>query len=119
MRKPENINDVIRHDLCNRCGSCVGLSGGKIVFADRTGKYLPVIKEPLDDETASLVWNACSGKGFDFPAQKVSVFGDPKGHAYIGHYQHIYIGHTNDPEIRLNSASGGVLSAILVWLLQK
>ena len=48
VKKPETINDVIRHDLCNRCGSCVGLSGGKIVFEDRTGKYLPVIKEPLD-----------------------------------------------------------------------
>jgi len=117
VKKPETIHDVIRHDLCNRCGSCVGLSAGKIVFEDRTGKYLPVIKEPLDDETASLVWNACSGKGFDFPAQKVSVFGDPEGHAYIGHYQQIYTGHTNDPVIRLNSASGGILSSILVWLL--
>lgn len=119
MRKPENIEDVIRHDLCNRCGSCVGLSDGKIVFGDRTGKYLPEIIEQLDAETSELVWKACSGKGFDFPGQRVSVFGDPEGHAYIGHYQNIYIGHATDQEIRLNSASGGIISAIMIWLLEK
>lgn len=119
MRKPENIQDVIRHDLCNRCGSCVGLSGGKIVFSDRTGSYLPVIREPLDGSTSQLVWEACSGKGFDFPKQRVSVFGDPEGHPFIGHYKKIYIGNSTDPEIRLNAASGGIISAVLIWLLGK
>ncbi len=119
MRKPENIKDVIRHDLCNRCGSCVGLSGGRIVFNDRTGRYLPVIREPLDKETSQLVWEACSGKGFDFPKQKVSVFGDPEGHPFIGHYKKIYTGFSKDPEIRLNAASGGIISTILIWLLEK
>lgn len=119
MRKPENIKDVIRHDLCNRCGSCVGLSGGKIVFNDRTGKYLPVIREALDNETSQLVWDACSGKGLDFPKYRMSVFGNTEGHPFIGHYKEINTGFSKDPEIRLNGASGGILSAILIWLLEK
>ena len=120
VKSPEKIQDIFRHDLCNRCGSCVGLSGGKIVFGDRTGEYLPIISKPLDEGTSRLVWQACSGKGFNFPEQKVSVFGDPKGgHPFIGHYQKIYIGFSKDPEVRLNSASGGILSAILIWLLEK
>ena len=113
MKRPRNIEDVIRHDLCNRCGSCVGLSGGRIVFEDREGSYLPRILEPLDKETEELVWHACSGKGFDFPRQKVSVFGDPRGVR-----QH-YIGYAIDPDVRLNAASGGILSAVLIWLLEK
>lgn len=119
MRKPENLDEVIRHGLCNRCGSCVGLAGGRIVFDDRTGRYLPVIREPLDEATSKLVWEACSGKGFDFPKQKVSVFGDSRGHLFIGHYEKIYIGYSKDPEIRLNAASGGIISNILIWLLVK
>jgi coenzyme F420 hydrogenase subunit beta len=119
VRKPENIKDVIGHDLCNRCGSCAGLSGGRIVFSDRTGRYLPDIREPLDEKTSQLVWEACSGKGFDFPKQRVSVFGDPKGHPFIGHYKKIYIGYSKDPEVRLNAASGGIISAVLIWLLEK
>ena len=119
VKKAGNIEEVVRHNLCNRCGSCAGLSGGKIAFADRTGKYLPIIREPLDETTSRLVWSACSGKGFDFPAQRVSVFGDPKGHLFIGHYLKIYTGFSKDPEIRLNAASGGILSGILIWLLEK
>jgi coenzyme F420 hydrogenase subunit beta len=119
VKKAGNIEEVVRHDLCNRCGSCVGLSGGKIAFTDRTGRYLPVIREPLDKATSQLTWEACSGKGFNFPAQRVSVFGDPRGHPLIGHYLKIYTGFSKDPEIRLNAASGGILSAILIWLLEK
>ena len=118
MRRPENIQEVIRYDLCNRCGSCVGLSGGKIVFEDRTGRYLPVIREPLDPETEKTVWGACSGKGYDFPTQRSAVFGDESGHPYIGHYQQIYIGYAKNPEVRLQAASGGIISSILIWLLE-
>jgi coenzyme F420 hydrogenase subunit beta len=119
VRKPENINNVIRHGLCNRCGSCVGLSAGKIIFNDRTGRYLPFIREPLDGLTSQLVWEACTGKGFDFPKQRVSVFGDPEGHPFIGHYKKIYTGYSKDPEIRRNAASGGIISAVLTWLMEK
>lgn len=91
----------------------MGLSGGRIVFADREGRYLPKVLEPLGREEHDLVWAACSGKGFDFPRQKVSVFGDPKGVR-----QH-YIGFSTNPEVRLRAASGGILSAILIWLLEK
>jgi coenzyme F420 hydrogenase subunit beta len=119
VKKPENIQDVIRHDLCNRCGSCAGLSAGRIVFSDRTGRCVPVIREPLDGPTSRLVWQACSGKGFDFPGHRLSVFGDAGGHPYIGHYRDIHIGFSTDPQIRLNSASGGIISSILTWLLEK
>lgn len=120
VRKPENIEEVIRHGLCNRCGSCAGLSGGKIVFSDRTGKCLPDIIESLDAETSRLVWEACSGKGFDFPSQRARIFGGDAGmHTFIGPYRRLSIGYATDPVIRSNAASGGILSAILIWLMEK
>ena len=85
MKKPQNISEVIRHGLCNRCGSCVGLSNGRIRFSDRTGKYLPVITEPLDEETTKLVWQACSGKGFDFPKSRRRIFGKEEANPFLGH----------------------------------
>jgi coenzyme F420 hydrogenase subunit beta len=119
VRRPENLKDVIRYGLCNRCGSCAGLSGGSIIFSDRTGRCLPIIKEPLDAATSKVIWQACSGKGFNFPGQRISVFGNPEGHPFIGHYRKIRTGYSTDPGIRLNAASGGVLSAVLIWLLEK
>lgn len=119
MKKAENIRQVIRHDLCNRCGTCVGLSDGRILFGDRMGACLPVILEEPEGQAMQSIWHACSGKGFDFPALRKSVFGDARGHPFLGHYRDIHIGFAADPQTRLNSASGGIISAMLIFLLEK
>jgi coenzyme F420 hydrogenase subunit beta len=110
----------MQSDLCNRCGSCAGLSGGRIVFTDKTGDYRPKILKSIDDNLAERLWKACSGKEFNFPEYRHHLY-EPEAsfHQYTGQYRHIYIGHSTDETIRRNSASGGILSHILVWLLEK
>lgn len=116
----ENLRKTIKHNLCNRCGSCVGLSQGKIVFADKTGKYLPHIIEEPDSDLASLIEYACAGLEFGFPEFNKLLFSDtPHYHPYTGAYTSISIGHSTDESIRKTGASGGVLSAILIWLLEQ
>ena len=110
----------MRSHLCNRCGSCVGLSNGAIVFENKTGAYQPKITRPVDDQVADRLWMACSGKEFSFPFYNKKIFGEGvQYHQYTGVYKNIYIGHTNDEMVRRNSASGGILSQILIWLLEK
>ncbi|MCB0821755.1 MAG: Coenzyme F420 hydrogenase/dehydrogenase, beta subunit C-terminal domain [Bacteroidales bacterium] len=120
MKSIEKLSDVMHSHLCNRCGSCVGLSGGKVRFRDKTGKYIPEIVETLDEELAERMWLACSGKEFNFPYYNERVFGvDHPFHRFIGTYKHIYIGHTTDEIVRRNAASGGVITQVLIWLLEK
>ena len=110
----------MRSELCNRCGSCVGLSEGKIVFDNKEGKYLPQMVSEIDDKTADRLWTACSGKDFNFPEYNDYFYNDASHfHKYTGSYQNIYIGYSEDKHIRLNSASGGIISAILIYLLEK
>ncbi len=119
VRKIKDIQDVVRSGLCNRCGTCVGLSGGKIRFRDRTGKYLPEILND-DPETGREMLKYCSGKGFDFPGQSKGIYGEEASHnIFTGSYRNIYIGNATDEEIRRQGASGGIISAILIWLLEK
>lgn len=107
-------------ELCNRCGSCVGLSYGKIIFNDKEGKYLPKVIADIDDAMADRLWTACTGQYFNFPHfRQISFEGAPHFHTYTGAYENIYIGHTNDEEVRRKAASGGILSAILIYLLEK
>jgi len=109
----------MRSELCNRCGTCVGLSGGRIRFGDREGKYLPEIREELSDAEYDRIWNACTGGRFDFPAMREKIFGKtPAFHTYMGPYQELYIGHALDPGLREAGASGGILSAMLIYLLE-
>ena len=113
------LSEVINHNLCNRCGSCVGLSQGKIVFSDKTGDYLPEIISEPDEKTADLIWQACAGKEFDFQGFRKHIYteGTPF-HVYTGPYQSISIGFARNDEVRKQGASGGILSAILIWLLE-
>jgi coenzyme F420 hydrogenase subunit beta len=120
VKSIDKLHTVIRHNLCNRCGSCVGLSGGAIVFSDRTGKYLPTIINEPGDELAETIWQACPGKEFDFPRYRKHFYPDDTPfHVYTGPYQQIYIGFATNDAIRHASASGGILSAILIWLLDR
>ena len=110
----------MRSELCNRCGSCVGLSEGKVVFADREGRYLPKVVGEIDDKMADRLWAACSGKDFNFPEYNQKFYSNaPHFHEYTGSYQEISIGFAKDAEVRRNAASGGIISAVLLYLLQK
>jgi coenzyme F420 hydrogenase subunit beta len=119
VKSIEKLKSVMNSHLCNRCGSCVGLSGGAVVFADRTGVYRPKIIQPVSDQQADTLWHACSGKEFNFPAYTKAIYGEKSNHhQYTGAYRNIYIGHTNDSVVRLNSASGGIISAVCIYLLE-
>jgi len=116
----EELHKVINGGLCNRCGTCVGLSGGKIVFGNKEERYLPIIKELPDPETTEAILKACCGKAFNFPENRKRIFGEnTPHHLYTGAYRQISIGYCTDPKIRLNAASGGIISAMLIYLLRK
>ncbi|MBU2555238.1 MAG: Coenzyme F420 hydrogenase/dehydrogenase, beta subunit C-terminal domain [Bacteroidetes bacterium] len=120
MKSIEQLKKVMHSELCNRCGSCVGLSEGKIVFGNKEGRYLPKIVSEIDDRMADRLWTACTGKDFNFPEYNQYFYPDtPHFHEYIGSYQEISIGFAKNAEVRRNAASGGIISAVLIYLLQK
>ncbi|MBI9033400.1 MAG: Coenzyme F420 hydrogenase/dehydrogenase, beta subunit C-terminal domain [Bacteroidales bacterium] len=120
MKNIDKLKKVMKSELCNRCGSCVGLSQGKIIFNNKEGKYLPQIVGDIDDESAKRIWNSCAGKEFSFPEYREIFYKDsPNFHTYTGPYHNIYIGYTPNEQVRRNGASGGIISAVLIYLLEK
>lgn len=117
---PDKLQSVFRNGLCTRCGTCVGLSGGAIRFADRDGKCLPEFVETVDAALADRLWQGCSGQEVSFPDLNRFVFGeDAAPHAYLGHTRRVGVAYADDPEVRRESASGGVLTSVLLWLLEQ
>ena len=120
VKSLDKLQKVMNSHLCNRCGSCVGLSDGKIIFTDRVGKYIPVIKDKISEDEADRIWTACAGQEFNFPKYNKIFFNNSIHYnIYTGSFNNIYIAHANDEGVRKNSASGGIISAILIYLLEK
>jgi len=116
----ESLKRVMSSDLCTRCGSCVGLSEGRIIFIDREGSYTPEVIDEISEEHAARLLYACPGHSFDFPHFRNLFFNDSKDfHLYTGPVNSVSVGFCTDEDIRLRGASGGILSAILIWLLEK
>jgi len=115
----EQLESIIKHGLCTRCGSCVGLGGGHVHFEDKTGKYLPFVDKNIDSKVAEQCLQACSGADVDFPAiDKYCFSGEGNHHEYLGTYQSLNIGFSSDPGIRRQGGSAGVISTTLIYLLE-
>ena len=114
------LNRVMQSELCNRCGTCVGLSEGHIRFRDREGIFLPEVVKELSDQAYDRIWNACAGKEFNFPNHRAQFYPNtPHFHTYTGAYKDLFIGHAEESILRTSGASGGILSTILIYLLEK
>lgn len=120
VRKYKELKKIMHSHLCNRCGSCVGLSDGAIKFTEREGRYYPTIVDKLNEDKVNLIWEACSGKYFNFiKYQRLFYEGVSNFHVYTGSYERIGVSYSTNPKIRANGASGGVISTILIYLLEK
>lgn len=90
------------------------------MFSEKEGRYLPHIIEEPGEAVMQLILKVCSGKGFDFPANNQRIFGEENAfHTYTGSYKSISIGYASDDATRQRAASGGIISAMLIFLLRK
>ena len=118
----KNINklkDVCKSGLCTRCGTCVGLSGGRISFEDKLGICLPKIPDDLDETIAARIWAGCSAQQVSFPELNRFVFGKgSERHPYLGYYNGLFIGNCSDDDLRKKCSSGGIITLSLLRLLE-
>lgn len=123
--RPENqplalrkLANIIEDDLCHRCGSCVGICPTGVLGVDED-EY-PVVKNLLSCTDCDLCTKVCPGVEFDVSATAAQLFGfAPSIESSHGHFLEAYLISANDPAIRSVSASGGFITAFLIWLLEE
>lgn len=110
--------EVIDPGLCTRCGSCVGVCKEQVIrFSDPLGVCLPG-QTGLCDTCDGVCYEACSGKEVLWPVLNQQVFGRQPESYLLGNYQHVYVGFATDSVVRSNAASGGIISAVSLYLLE-
>ena len=111
-------SEVIRPGLCTHCGTCVGLARGALAMAPAPEGPLPAaIGVPV--ALPALAFDACPGKGLDYPALARAVFGCEPQSWLAGVVRSAYLGFAQTAEIRRRAASGGVITQTLVYLLEQ
>jgi len=111
------VNEVIDTGLCTHCGTCTGLSNGAIKIVETKKGPLPKLVDNSIDFPESLIYDACPGKGLNYPELNRSIFGKLPESWLIGNFEQPYIGYSLNDHIRTNAASAGIITHVLVYLL--
>lgn len=115
-----DINFVKREDLCTGCGTCVGLcpaSAIEMVIDHKKGINIPVINGERCTECGICV-KVCPGHKVDFKDLNREIFGRQPDDILLGNYLHCYTGYATDNDLRYNSSSGGLVTALLLFALE-
>ena len=109
---------VIDPGLCTRCGGCVGVCpDDALEFDDVLGDCLPQQKGACSD--CGLCHTACSGSEVIFSQLNQQVFGRQPANMLLGNFENLFVGHAAEGEVRRRGASGGIITAVLCYLLEK
>jgi len=112
--------EVIQPGNCTHCGACVGLHPNLLEFRETARGPLPHQRHPLsgeEDRSLALAWAVCSGRGVPYPELFAYLNRSPSNWL-TGPCRQVFIGFATDPAIRRRGASGGVISRVLIHLLE-
>lgn len=114
---------IVDGGLCHRCGSCVGICPTAVLSCD-TEEY-PTITNLSACTDCQLCVKVCPGDEFDADHFSAKLFegAQPQTsashHDTHGHFIDQCIAHATDPRVREGSTSGGLVTALLLDLLER
>jgi len=117
----ETIEDIVKNDICTGCGTCVALCPSEaleLTINEKKGIYIPKLTEEKCNN-CGICLKICPGHEIDFKALNLEIFKKEPDDVMIGNYLNCYIGHATDYDIRYNSASGGLITALLIFALEE
>jgi len=117
----KTISKIVENGLCTGCGTCVGIcpvDAIEMVIERKKGIYVPQLDEKKCNE-CGICLRACLGYEVDFEALNLSIFGKEPEDILLGSYLNCYTGYATDYDIRYNSSSGGLVTALLIFALEQ
>ncbi len=121
MKNDKTIDSVARDGLCTGCGSCVAicpLDAIEMLIDHCKAIYLPRLDKEKCNQ-CGLCFEVCPGRAVDFKQLNAEIFGKQPEDILLGNYLNCYIGHATDYDIRYNSTSGGLVTALLIFTLEQ
>ena len=115
----KTIEETCSAGLCTGCGTCVALCPNSAIKMIRSeGVYVPQLNGEKCNQ-CGICYEACPGHSVDFKELNLAMFGREAEDILRGNYVNCYIGHAADPSIRYKSASGGLVTALLIFAIEE
>ena len=121
MHNNKTIKGVVKDNLCTGCGTCVSLcshSAIELVKDDSKGIYLPRISEERCDQ-CGICFDVCPGHSMNFKDLNLAIFGREPEDILLGNYLNCHVGFASDYQVRYDSSSGGLVTALLIFALEE
>ena len=122
----KDIQNIVKRGVCVGCGVCASTKNSPFYMAlDATGRYQPKLIEQntslhsinLSSSSVCPFDNAAVNE--DYIASKLfGAIPEIKKDKYLGYYVSTFVGSVNSDIIRLNSGSGGMVTWLLIYLLE-
>lgn len=116
-RALRSLAHIVDNGLCHRCGSCVGICPTAVLGLD--DEEYPYVKNLSACTDCDLCVRVCPGDELDIIKlyrEKFSVETDLID--THGHFEEAAIAYAQDPSLRQDSTSGGLVTALLLYLLE-
>lgn len=106
----KNVSSVLSANVCTGCGCCSAICPQHCLSTSidiEKGYY------------TTLLADGCTDCGLCQKVCPIYTWDNQKGNPYVGNYLSVFSGYSTDNEHRKNSASGGMTTAILAYMLKE
>jgi coenzyme F420 hydrogenase subunit beta len=117
--KHDNIQYIVKNDLCTGCGTCVSFCPtGSIKMVD---SRQDVFHPQVDNATCTYCgycMKVCPGQQVDFKQLYREIYGREIDTNLLVNSRQCYLGHATNHDINYYSTSGGLITALLLYALE-
>jgi len=116
-----NIDNFSSEGLCCGCGTCVAICPSnsiEMVIDSRQGLFFPQIRKESCNNCGRCVL-VCPGYELDIIGLNQKIFHKIPKNLDLGNFIECFSGYAKNADIRVNSSSGGLVTQILLFALEK
>jgi len=116
----DTVEKIYENNLCSGCGTCVSVcpSDAIKIQINSNGFYIPKIDKEKCIGCGKCL-KVCPANGINFDEFNKRLFNKSSKDAILGNFINSYTGYSMDYKIRKESSSGGLVTELLIFALEK